>query len=110
VREGTGIRVVLFLVALLLSLLIGILETVLMATRVVLLGTPGRVSLVLILVEVEVAAELGRLRLPQVGLGVYAAGSGLVQPAAGKDVGGVGVEGSVRSGGFPCAASALQVQ
>ena len=58
---------------LLLFLFIAKLEAVLVTAGVVLLRASGRVGLVVALVEVEVAAELGRLRLPQVGLGVDAA-------------------------------------
>jgi len=76
------------------------------AARVVLVRAPCGVGLVGVF-EVEIAAKFGRLRLPQVWLGVYAAGRGFVEPAARKNVGRISAEGRI---GCFCAASALKIK
>jgi hypothetical protein len=76
------------------------------AASVVLVRAPCGVVLVVVF-EVEIAAKFGRLRLSQVWLGVYAAGRGLVEPAARKNVGRISAEGSI---GCFSAASALKIK
>lgn len=79
VSIGACIRVILlFVVLLLLFLLFSKLEAILVVAGLVLLCTSCRKSFFLILVEVEVSSEFGRLRLSEVRIGVDATSRGLV--------------------------------